>query len=155
MKRFHMNVKVSDLQKSTEYYSSLFAAKPSLEKDDYVKWMLDDPFINFSIEPTGGETGIAHVGLQAENEAELQEVFSRVGEAGGPTFDEGETTCCYAHSEKSWTRDPDGLIWETFFTDGQVTQYGAPPDIAKVNEGADCCIPSERPKPKSAPDRCC
>ena len=133
MKRFHLNLKVSDLQKSAEYYAHLFGAQPTVRKDDYIKWMLDDPFINFSIEPankaSGESTGIAHVGIQAENEGELAEVAARIADAGGPRFDEGETTCCYAHSSKNWTRDPDGLIWESFFTDGQVTQYGKKPAL--------------------------
>ena len=133
MKRFHVNLKVSDMEKSRAYYSGLFAASPSVDREGYIKWMLDDPFINFSIEPAEGETGIAHVGIQAEDAAELSEVYARLDAAGGPTFAEGETTCCFAHSHKNWTRDPDGLIWETFFTDGQVTQYGQKPDVDGLN----------------------
>ena len=154
MKRFHLNLKVSDLQKSTDYYSALFAAAPSVEKDDYVKWMLDDPFINFSIEPASDKTGIAHVGIQAENAEELGEVFARIGDAGGPKFEEGETTCCYAHSEKNWTQDPDGVIWEAFYTDSQTTQYGKKPELGEVAAKNDCCIPdAERAKPHA--ERCC
>lgn len=131
MKRFHVNLKVSDMAKSRAYYSALFAASPSIDRDGYIKWMLDDPFVNFSIEPVdaNGGPGIAHVGIQAADERDLDEVYARIEAAGGPKFEEGETTCCYAHSRKSWTRDPDGLIWETFFTDGQVTQYGQKPVI--------------------------
>ncbi|APG63305.1 hypothetical protein LPB140_11505 [Sphingorhabdus lutea] len=130
MKRFHLNVKVSDLDKSTKYYSTLFAASPTVVKEDYVKWMLDDPYINFSIEPAmNNQTGIAHVGIQAENKQELETVFEQVMNAGGPRFNQSETTCCYAQSSKSWTQDPDGLIWETFYTDGQVTHYGHVPEL--------------------------
>lgn len=142
MKRFHMNLKVSDLQKSRHYYAALFEAQPVVEKDDYIKWMLDDPFINFSIEPATGETGIAHVGIEAENANELAEVFARVASAGGPRFEEGETNCCYAHSAKSWTEDPDGVIWEAFHTDVQIGEYGAAPDISKVRGSGACGIPT-------------
>ena len=55
MKRMHLNVKVSDMEKSKAFYSQLFATEPAVEKDDYVKWMVDDPFINFAIEPATGE----------------------------------------------------------------------------------------------------
>lgn len=129
MKRFHLNLKVSDLEKSRAYYANLFGEQPAVVKPDYIKWMLDDPFINFSIEPASDETGIAHVGLQAENPEELAAVYQRVHEAAGPRFEEGATTCCYASSEKNWTQDPDGLIWEAFYTDGQVTHYGKLPDL--------------------------
>lgn len=144
MKRFHMNLKVSDLEKSRTYYANLFGEQPTVVKPDYIKWMLDDPFINFSIEPTTAETGIAHVGLQAENPKELEAVFERVEEAAGPRFEEGATTCCYASSEKNWTQDPDGLIWEAFYTDGQVTHYGKVPDVDNMADNIDvdtlCCV---------------
>lgn len=142
MKRMHLNVKVTDLEKSKAFYSQLFATEPSVVKDDYIKWMVDDPFINFSIEPTQGETGIAHVGIQAEEPLELKEVYDRVTAAAGPKFEEGETTCCYASSEKNWTADPDGLIWEAFYTDGQVTHYGKTPELDRAGMASSkhsCC----------------
>jgi len=138
MKRFHVNLKVSDLEKSRAYYASLFGEQPTVVKPDYIKWMLDDPFINFSIEPTSDKTGIAHVGLQAANPEELKAVFERVQKAAGPRFEEGATTCCYASSEKNWTQDPDGLIWEAFYTDGQVTHYGKLPDLGDGSVDVAC-----------------
>ncbi len=143
MKRFHLNLKVSDLEKSRAYYAKLFGEQPAVVKPDYIKWMLDDPYINFSIEPakdqTGDQTGIAHVGLQAENLEELETAYQRVQDAAGPRFEEGATTCCYASSEKNWTSDPDGLIWEVFHTDGQVTHYGKPPNLKQSEASASCC----------------
>lgn len=132
MKRFHVNLMVSDLDRSKAYYNALFAAEPSVERSDYVKWMLDDPFINFSIEPAQGQVGIAHVGLQAADKEELTEVFTRVEAAGGPRFEEGRTNCCYALSEKMWTRDPDGIVWENFMTDGQTAEYGSTPELTNM-----------------------
>ena len=146
MKRMHLNVKVSDMEKSKAFYSKLFATEPAVEKDDYIKWMVDDPFINFSIEPTTGEVGIAHVGIQAGEPEELKEVYERVTAAAGPKFEEGETTCCYASSEKNWTADPDGLIWEAFYTEGQVTHYGKLPELDGAvisggeNQPVPCCL---------------
>lgn len=133
MKRFHVNLRVSDLAASTEFYTQMFGEAPSVDEDDYKKWMLDDPFVNFSIEPSVGPVGIAHVGLQAGSEAELSGVYERIEAAGGPEYREGETQCCYAHSHKSWTRDPDGLIWEAFFTDGQRMDYGQLPGAIPEN----------------------
>lgn len=140
MKRFHLNLRVDDLAASTRFYSEFFGAKPSVDEADYKKWMLDDPFINFSIEPSLGKTGIAHVGLQASSESELQHVYQRIEAAGGPEFREGETECCYAHSHKSWTRDPDGVIWEAFYTDGQRRDYGKmPTEVSAEKQLERCC----------------
>lgn len=134
MKRFHVNLRVTDLESSTRFYTEIFDAEPTVIETDYRKWMLEDPRINFSIEPEGAKgegTGVAHLGMQVDGEAELEEMRARIGKADSPAFHEGETQCCYAHSYKSWTRDPDGVVWETFFTDGQRTDYGALPEFAE------------------------
>ncbi|WP_298468208.1 VOC family protein [uncultured Erythrobacter sp.] len=133
MKRFHLNLRVADLDQSTTFYTHLFGTQPTVDEPDYKKWMLDDPFINFSIEPEiEGKKGVAHLGLQAANDGELAAIRQNIAAAGAPTFNEGETECCYAHSFKSWTRDPDGIVWEAFYTDGQRRDYGEMPDAEAV-----------------------
>src|SRR5882757_11392003 len=116
MKRLHVHVAVDDLSRSIGFYSTLFAAKPSVLKDDYAKWMLDDPRVNFAISARGSEPGLDHLGIQVESADELQEVYSRLRQAGGAIVEQGQTACCYAKSEKSWIDDPAGIAWETFFT---------------------------------------
>ena len=124
MKRMHVHISVENIDNAVKFYSALFGAKPSVVKDDYAKWMLDDPHVNFAISARGGEPGLDHLGIQVESEAELQQVYSRLRGAGGSIFEEGKTTCCYAESEKSWTDDPAGISWEAFFTTGENTNYG-------------------------------
>jgi hypothetical protein len=43
MKRMHVHVAVENFEHSISFYSALFAAKPTVIKTDYAKWMLDDP----------------------------------------------------------------------------------------------------------------
>ncbi len=143
MKRFHLNLKVSDLKRSTEFYSHLLGAEPTLVKEDYVKWMLDDPYINLSIEPVkNGLKGIAHVGIQAETQEDLQTAYQHAKDAAGPRFEEGATTCCYAASEKNWTKDPDGVIWEIFYTQGQIDHYGSQPQLNASEASQSVCCAS-------------
>jgi len=130
MKRLHVNVTVKDIEASVGFYSKLFAAEPSVRKHDYAKWMLEDPRVNFAISRCGAEPGIAHLGIQVEDHAELADVYARLQEAGGPTLDEGETTCCYARSTKQWIEDPQGVAWETFLTHGESPVYGHEPATA-------------------------
>ena len=59
MKRLHVHVGVDDLTQSIGFYSTLFAAEPTVVKDDYAKWMLDDPRMNFAISTRGREPGRA------------------------------------------------------------------------------------------------
>src|SRR5580700_10018641 len=124
MKRLHVHVSVEDIQKSVGFYSALFAAQPVVVKSDYAKWMLEDPRVNFAISTRGREPGLDHLGIQVENADELQEVYARLREAGGDVIEQGETTCCYAKSEKSWIDDPAGIAWETFHTTGESITYG-------------------------------
>lgn len=132
MKRMHVHTKTRDLEGSITFYSALFSAEPTVVKSDYAKWQLDDPRVNFAISLAGCgvSEGIEHLGIQAESAGELAEVYADLAEAGQPVLEEGRTTCCYARSEKSWVRDPNGIVWEAFFTDGEATVYGDPGPIA-------------------------
>ena len=145
MKRLHVHVGVEDLANSIRFYSTLFGAEPTVLKGDYAKWMVDDPRVNFAISQGGPERkGIEHLGIQVESTEELSEVYTRLKAADRPVLEEGRTTCCYAKSEKSWIADPDGVVWESFFTDGEATTYGDSPALATLADslGDDkCCLP--------------
>jgi catechol-2,3-dioxygenase len=143
MKRLHVHVAVDDLNQSIGFYSALFAAKPSVTKPDYAKWMLDDPRLNFAVSTRGRQAGLDHLGIQVEDADELKEVYARLRHAGGNVG--GQTECCYARSEKSWIDDPAGIAWETFLTIGESTTYGdgtgeRAARIAHVKPSA-CCVP--------------
>src|ERR1700741_1214877 len=111
MKRMHVHVAVEDLTHAIGFYSTLFASAPAVSKTDYAKWMLDDPRVNFAISTRGRAPGLDHLGIQVESADELQDVYGRLRQAGGPILEEGQTTCCYAESEKSWIDDPAGISW--------------------------------------------
>jgi len=161
MKQLHVHVAVADLQQSVRFYSTLFAAEPTVLKPDYAKWMLDDPRVNFAISARGAEAGIEHLGIQVEDEAELAEVYGRLKEAEGPVLEEGATTCCYAKSTKSWISDPTGIAWEAFLTTGEHTTYGDSALIRRpeTGEATACCGPkpdlstAKADEPAKAP--CC
>ena len=165
MKRLHLHVNVPDLAPSIRFYATLFGAEPSVVKDDYAKWMLDDPRVNFAISTRARAVGLDHVGVQVESSSELAELSGRLKAAGAETFDEAATTCCYAQSDKSWVSDPAGLRWETFFTFGEATTYGedkAMADLEASQSGA-CCgappqpalAPQPAPAPKPTAKACC
>jgi hypothetical protein len=137
MKRFHVHVSVEDVPASIRFYSTLFSSEPTVVKDDYAKWMLDDPRVNFAISKRGGDAGVQHLGIQVEDQAELREVYDRLSRAERPVLEEGKTTCCYAKSEKSWIEDPQGVQWETFLTTGESTVYGN--DAPPLRAASSCC----------------
>jgi len=142
MKRMHVHVSVENIDDAIGFYSALFAAKPSVIKNDYAKWMLDDPRVNFAISSRGNNPGLDHLGIQVESETELQNVYSRLRKAGQSVVEQGKTTCCYAKSEKSWIDDPAGISWEAFFTTGDSTNYGVSFDKdARIARTKACCEP--------------
>lgn len=164
MKRFHVHLHVDDLAQSIGFYSKLFATEPARTESDYAKWMLEDPPVNFAISTRGTRPGIDHLGIQTDDAAELAALKARAEAADMALLDEGETTCCYARSEKHWVTDPQGIAWEHFHTLGSIPVFneaaslqGAPtaccaPAVAAtataaIAEPAACCAPAPRGKP--------
>jgi lactoylglutathione lyase len=146
MKRFHVHVHVDDLAKNIAFYSALFGAQPTRSEPDYAKWMLDDPRINFAISARGRGTGVDHLGFQVDSDAELQELKERAARADMQLLDEGDTTCCYARSDKYWLTDPQGVAWEQFHTLESI------PTFSETRAAAGACCAA---KPSAAPSTCC
>lgn len=151
MKRLHVHVAVENLEQATAFYSTLFGVQPTVAKSDYAKWMLDDPRVNFAISARGPTPGLDHLGIQVEDKDELNEVHARLQRSGGAVIEQGQTTCCYAKSEKSWIDDPAGIAWEAFLTTGDSTDYGdgSGERVARVAKA--CCAP----EPAKPSDSCC
>ncbi len=161
MKRLHVHVAVEDIAESVRFYSTLLASEPSVTKPDYAKWMLDDPRVNFAISARGAaRTGVEHLGIQVEDEAELADVYGRLSQADRPVLEEQATTCCYTRSDKQWITDPQGVAWETFLTHGEAPVYGHSgvvgrllhDQVAEPQGGSgSCCAPAIT----HAPQACC
>ena len=158
MKRFHVHMHVDDLARSIGFYSKLFATEPARVEPDYAKWMLDEPAVNFAISTRGTASGIDHLGFQTDDPAELAEMKARAEAADMALLDEGETTCCYARSEKHWVTDPQGIAWEHFHSLGSIPVFSeaAPVEVG----GSACCAPkASAAEPVSAPTQsrtgCC
>ncbi|MEO0493864.1 MAG: VOC family protein [Actinomycetota bacterium] len=119
MQRMHVGLTVSDIDDAVGFYSKLFGAEPTLVRPDYAKWMLDDPFLNFSVDLHGdGPAGSAHFGMQQVDPASLADARGRIDEAGLPREDRDDLTCGYQVQSKSWVFGPDGEAWEIFHTMG-------------------------------------
>jgi hypothetical protein len=138
MKRFHVHVSVSDLSKSIAFYSAMFGSEPTIVKTDYAKWMLEDPRVNFAISNRGQTPGVNHLGLQAEDEAELDAIHANLRNADASITPEKGAHCCYAVSDKYWVTDPQGIAWESFHSLDSIPVYG--PDQAAATSGS-CCGP--------------
>ena len=152
MKRFHAHVHVDDLSQSIAFYSKLFAATPTRVEADYAKWMLEDPRVNFAISTRGAKPGLDHFGLQTDDAAELAELKARAEAADMALLDEGNTTCCYARSEKHWVTDPQGIAWEHFHTLGDIPVFN---EAAPSSAAGACCTPAAAAPAPAAPRAAC
>jgi lactoylglutathione lyase len=163
MKRVHVHAHVEDLKPSIAFYSALFGIEPTRVEVDYAKWMLDDPRVNFAISTRGGQLGVDHLGIQTDTEEELVELKARARAADMALLDEGETTCCYARSDKYWLTDPQGIAWEQFHTLDSIPVFSEA--TTKTDEAGSACCAGSAPKPKvnkgigipvnAAPSSCC
>jgi catechol 2,3-dioxygenase-like lactoylglutathione lyase family enzyme len=151
MKRIHIHVGVEDLDQSIRFYNALLGAQPIKTKSDYAKWMLDDPRLNFAISTRPGKTGVDHLGLQVDEDSTLEELRERFKSADMSVYDEGETVCCYARSDKTWVKDPSGVAWEAYktmedvalFSSAVATEDGAL-RAAATNGQQGCCKSPEK-----------
>jgi len=100
MKRFHIHVSVADLSDSIRFYSRMFGAEPTVSKQDYAKWMLEDPRVNFAISRDRQPVGVNHLGFQVDSEDELRDMQAQLQAADAQMVQEDEQRCCYARSHK-------------------------------------------------------
>jgi lactoylglutathione lyase len=150
MKRFHVHLHVQNLNQNINFYSALFGQAPARTENDYAKWMLQDPPVNFAISTRGAQTGLDHLGFQVESDEELHALKSRAEQAELAMHDEGETTCCYARSDKYWLTDPQGLAWEQFHTLDHIPTFSETASAASTQATA-CCPPTAQAAPRGKP----
>lgn len=142
MKRFHVHLHVSDLSASLAFYNKLFAAEPARVEADYAKWMLTDPPVNFAISTRASQPGLDHFGIQVDNADDLAALKAQAQAADMALLDEGETTCCYARSDKYWVTDPQGVAWEQFHTLGNIPTFNDGNSHQKQASSPACCAPN-------------
>jgi catechol 2,3-dioxygenase-like lactoylglutathione lyase family enzyme len=138
MNRLHVHIAVADLDQSIRFYSAMFGTEPSVVKDDYAKWDLDNPAVNFAISTRSTKTGLDHVGIQADSEAELAALQARLDAAGIAGREQSGTACCYARSDKYWSLDPQGIAWEAFHTLDSIPTFNESDDETPAQG---CCVP--------------
>ena len=149
MKRLHVHLAVENLEQNINFYSTMFGCQPKVLHDDYAKWMLDNPQVNFAISNRSKKLGLDHLGIQADDESELQGIKQQLDVTQAPIEAQEGAACCYARSDKYWVTDPQGIAWESFhslseiptFNDQKIpldgeSQFACHP---AVNNSSSCC----------------
>jgi catechol 2,3-dioxygenase-like lactoylglutathione lyase family enzyme len=144
--RPHLALTVSSVERSTSFYEALFGTAPTKVKPGYAKFEVAEPALNFTLnegERGDGLGAFNHAGIQVASTDDVLAARLRLQKAGLATFDEMDTTCCYARQDKIWVHDPDGTPWEVFATHEDSEDFGdggrAEAEAAAVGAGASPC----------------
>ncbi|HEY6929539.1 MAG TPA: ArsI/CadI family heavy metal resistance metalloenzyme [Thermoanaerobaculia bacterium] len=131
----HISLNVSDLPRSTDFYRRFFG-RPAKLKEDYAKFVAEDPEIHLALQP-GKVTGsgpLSHLGIRVDSTDRVQEWKNMLNGRGLPTEEEKTEACCYALQDKFWLTDPDGNRWEVYTVLEDLEQKS---DVATT-----CCQPA-------------
>lgn len=135
--RPHLALTVSDVERSVAFYRALFGTEPTKVRPGYAKFEVADPALNFTVNEGERDDGLGafnHAGIQVASTDDVLHARARLVEAGLATFDEMDTTCCYAKQDKIWVTAPDGESWEVFVTHEDVEMEASAPAQAST-----CC----------------
>jgi catechol 2,3-dioxygenase-like lactoylglutathione lyase family enzyme len=138
--RPHLALTVSDVERSIEFYRALFGIEPSKVRPGYAKFEIREPGLNFTLNEgeRDGELGaFNHAGIQVASTDDVLRARARLVEAGLATFDEMDTTCCYAKQDKIWVTAPDGESWEVFVTHAESDEHAT--SVAREGDQVACC----------------
>jgi catechol 2,3-dioxygenase-like lactoylglutathione lyase family enzyme len=140
--RAHLSIDVRDVEKSVEFYEKVFGLKPQKRSDNYAKFDLQNPALNFSMQcPSimlGAGQGhpvsrVNHLGIEVDSPAELSQWQEKLEAQGLVKRVETQTSCCFARQDKLWFEDPDGNAWEVFYV------YEQLPVHASAMKDSQCC----------------
>ncbi|GIN13878.1 lactoylglutathione lyase [Shouchella clausii] len=129
MVNVHIGLNVKNLSESQTFYKRFLGVKPVKVKDDYVKFLTQEPNLNLTLTQKNKVAGnqINHLGIQVETKEDVLKHKERLEREGFFVREELNTTCCYAVQDKFWVTDPDGNEWEYFYTKQDSEKIGNTP----------------------------
>ena len=116
MSRVQLALRVSDLEASVAFYTSLFGVEPAKRRPGYANFAVVEPPLKLVLiegEPDRA-TAMDHLGVEVETTDEVTEATARLGALGLFTAVENDTTCCYAVQDKVWVHGPGAEPWEVY-----------------------------------------
>ncbi|GAB2624962.1 ArsI/CadI family heavy metal resistance metalloenzyme [Kocuria himachalensis] len=116
MSRVQLALRVADLERSIEFYSTLFNTAPAKRRPGYANFAVAEPPLKLVLlegEP-GDDTRMDHLGVEVESTEVVEAAAQRLADAGLTTRPEEQTTCCYAVQDKVWVTGPGHEPWEVY-----------------------------------------
>ena len=152
MSRVQLALNVSDLEASVSFYSTLFGVTPHKRRPGYANFAIENPPLKLVLievpdadRGTGTAGALNHLGVEVFSSDEVTSAAQRFTAAGLATFDETDTTCCYALQDKVWVHDPAGAPWEVYVVKDDNPADARPATASLTLLGGDsdaaCCTP--------------
>lgn len=142
MSRAQLALRVSDLEASVTFYSKLFGTEPAKRREGYANFAITEPPLKLVLiegEP-GQETRLDHLGVEVEATEQVTAATTRLKDAGLATFEENDTSCCYALQDKVWVHGPGKEPWEVYVVKADADTLGKSAD---PNADGDACCTGE------------
>jgi catechol 2,3-dioxygenase-like lactoylglutathione lyase family enzyme len=143
MSRVQLALRVADLEGSVAFYSRLFGTEPAKRRPGYANFAIAEPPLKLVLleGPAGEETRLDHLGVEVASTDEVTAATSRLKEAGLATFEENDTSCCYALQDKVWVTGPGKEPWEVYVVKGDAETLGESAGSApqSCTCGPGCC----------------
>ncbi|MFN2478393.1 MAG: ArsI/CadI family heavy metal resistance metalloenzyme, partial [Pseudonocardiaceae bacterium] len=116
MSRVQLALRVSDLEGSIAFYSSLFGVEPAKRRPGYANFAITEPPLKLVLIQGAPDqpTVMDHLGVEVESTEEVNAATGRLSELGLFTQVENDTTCCYALQDKVWVHGPGAEPWEVY-----------------------------------------
>ncbi|MFJ7335474.1 ArsI/CadI family heavy metal resistance metalloenzyme [Streptomyces sp. NPDC101110] len=138
MSRAQLALRVSDLEASITFYSKLFGTEPAKRRAGYANFAITEPPLKLVLiegQP-GEETRLDHLGVEVESTEQVGAATARLKDAGLATFEENDTSCCYALQDKVWVHGPGREPWEVYVVKADADKLGKSAD---PGTGGDAC----------------
>ncbi|WP_395292262.1 ArsI/CadI family heavy metal resistance metalloenzyme [Kitasatospora hibisci] len=147
MSRVQLALRVADLEGSIAFYSKLFNTEPAKRRPGYANFAVTEPPLKLVlIEGEAGEdTRLDHLGVEVDSTEQVTAATVRLKDAGLATFEENDTSCCYALQDKVWVTAPGREPWEVYVVKADADTLGkstAAPDACCGTTA--CCTPDEQ-----------
>ncbi|MFE6026116.1 ArsI/CadI family heavy metal resistance metalloenzyme [Streptomyces niveus] len=139
MSRAQLALRVSDLEASITFYSKLFGTEPAKRREGYANFALTEPPLKLVLieGEAGQETRLDHLGVEVESTDQVQAATTRLQDAGLATFEENDTSCCYALQDKVWVHGPGREPWEVYVVKADAATLGRSAEPG--TDGGGCC----------------
>ena len=150
MSRIQLAIDVSDLEASITFYSTLLGVEPHKRRPGYANFVVEDPALKLVLIETdeatresGPRGALNHLGVEVDRAEQVSEARARLADGGLATFDEDDTTCCYALQDKVWVHDPAGAPWEVYVVkdDNPANAQPATAALPVLEQSSPCCAP--------------